>query len=332
MSAETMRHIDHRPGGGPECLRMAEGPVPEPGPHDVLVRVAYAGINRPDVFQRSGSYPPPADASPLLGLEISGEIVALGADVSGWKVGDQVCALTPGGGYAEYCVAPAEHCLPVPAGLSLLEAAALPETYFTVWSNVFERGALQPGEAFLVHGGSSGIGLTAIQLAKQFGATVYTTVGSSEKADACRRAGADRVINYHEEDFVEVLKQATDGNGVNVILDMVGGDYIPRNIKSLAVEGRLVQIAFLKGSRIELDTAPIMRKRLTFTGSTLRPRSREEKADIAKALQDKVWPLLDQGLCHPVIHATFPLEEAAEAHRLMESSKHIGKIMLEVGQ
>ncbi|HBM08591.1 NAD(P)H-quinone oxidoreductase [Pseudomonas sp. Choline-3u-10] len=332
MSAETMRHVDHRPGGGPECLRMAEGPVPEPGPHDVLVRVAYAGINRPDVFQRSGSYPPPADASPLLGLEISGEIVALGADVSGWKVGDQVCALTPGGGYAEYCVAPAEHCLPVPAGLSMLEAAALPETYFTVWSNVFERGALQPGEAFLVHGGSSGIGLTAIQLAKQFGATVYTTVGSSEKADACRRAGADRVINYHEEDFVEVLRQATDGNGVNVILDMVGGDYIPRNIKSLAVEGRLVQIAFLKGSRVELDTAPIMRKRLTFTGSTLRPRSREEKADIAKALQDKVWPLLDQGLCHPVIHATFPLGEAAEAHRLMESSKHIGKIMLEVGQ
>lgn len=332
MSAATMRHIDHRPGGGAECLRMAEGPVPEPGPQDVLVRVAYAGINRPDVFQRSGSYPPPADASPLLGLEISGEIVALGAQVSGWKVGDQVCALTPGGGYAEYCVAPAEHCLPVPAGLSMLEAAALPETYFTVWSNVFERGRLQPGEAFLVHGGSSGIGLTAIQLAKQFGATVYTTVGSSEKADACRRAGADRVINYHEEDFVEVLKQATDGNGVNVILDMVGGDYIPRNIKSLAVEGRLVQIAFLKGSRVELDTAPIMRKRLTFTGSTLRPRSREEKADIAKALQDKVWPLLDQGLCHPVIHATFPLAEAAEAHRLMESSKHIGKIMLEVGQ
>ncbi len=332
MNAETMRHIDHRPGGGAECLRMAEGPVPEPGPHDVLVRVAYAGINRPDVFQRSGSYPPPPDASPLLGLEISGEIVALGADVSGWNVGDQVCTLTPGGGYAEYCVAPAEHCLPVPAGLSLLEAAALPETYFTVWSNVFERGALQPGEAFLVHGGSSGIGLTAIQLAKQFGATVYTTVGSSEKADACRRAGADRVINYHEEDFVEVLKQATDGNGVNVILDMVGGDYIPRNIKSLAVEGRLVQIAFLKGSRVELDTAPIMRKRLTFTGSTLRPRSREEKADIAKALHDKVWPLLDQGLCHPVIHATFPLAEAAEAHRLMESSKHIGKIMLEVGQ
>lgn len=332
MSAETMRHIDHRPGGGPECLRMAEGPMPEPGPQDVLVRVAYAGINRPDVFQRSGSYPPPPDASPLLGLEISGEIVALGAEVSGWNVGDQVCALTPGGGYAEYCVAPAEHCLPVPAGLSLLEAAALPETYFTVWSNVFERGALQPGEALLVHGGSSGIGLTAIQLAKQFGATVYTTVGSSEKADACRRAGADRVINYHEEDFVEVLKQATDGNGVNVILDMVGGDYIPRNLKSLAVEGRLVQIAFLKGSRVELDTMPIMRKRLTFTGSTLRPRSRAEKADIAKALQDKVWPLLDQGLCHPVIHATFPLADAAEAHRLMESSKHIGKIMLEVGQ
>ncbi|MCG6542766.1 NAD(P)H-quinone oxidoreductase [Pseudomonas sp. KSR10] len=330
MSEQTMRHVEHRPGGDAECLRLAEGPVPEPGPHDVLIRVAYAGINRPDVFQRSGSYPPPPDASPLLGLEVSGEIVALGNEVNGWKLGDQVCALTPGGGYAEYCVAPAEHCLPVPAGLSLLEAAALPETYFTVWSNVFERGALQPGESFLVHGGSSGIGLTAIQLAKQFGATVYTTVGSSEKADACRRAGADRVINYHEEDFVDVLKQATDGDGVNVILDMVGGDYIPRNIKSLAVEGRLVQIAFLKGSRVELDTSPIMRKRLTFTGSTLRPRSREEKADIAKALHDKVWPLLDQGRCHPVIHATYPLEQAAEAHRLMESSKHIGKIMLKV--
>ena len=330
MSEQTMRHVEHRPGGDADCLRLADGPVPEPGLHDVLIRVAYAGINRPDVFQRSGSYPPPPDASPLLGLEVSGEIVALGAEVSGWKLGDQVCALTPGGGYAEYCVAPAEHCLPVPAGLSLLEAAALPETYFTVWSNVFERGGLQPGEAFLVHGGSSGIGLTAIQLAKQFGATVFTTVGNSEKADACRRAGADRVINYHEEDFVEVLKQATDGNGVNVILDMVGGDYIPRNVKSLAVEGRLVQIAFLKGSRVELDTMPIMRKRLTFTGSTLRPRSREEKADIAKALHDKVWPLLDQGLCHPVIHATFPLEEAAEAHRLMESSRHIGKIMLKV--
>jgi len=330
MSEQTMRHVEHRPGGGPECLRLAEGPVPTPGPNDVLVRVAYAGINRPDVFQRSGSYPPPPDASPLLGLEVSGEIVALGADVDGWKLGDQVCALTPGGGYAEYCVAPAEHCLPVPAGLSLLEAAALPETYFTVWSNVFERGRLQPGETFLVHGGSSGIGLTAIQLAKQFGATVFTTVGNADKADACRRAGADRVINYHEEDFVEVLAQATEGNGVDVILDMVGGDYIPRNIKSLAVEGRLVQIAFLKGSRVELDTSAIMRKRLTFTGSTLRPRSRAEKAGIAKALHEKVWPLLDQGQCHPVINATFPLAEAAEAHRLMESSQHIGKIMLEV--
>ncbi|MEK0361591.1 NAD(P)H-quinone oxidoreductase [Pseudomonas sp. CBC3] len=330
MSVQTMRHVDHRPGGDADCLRLVEGSIPEPGPHDVLIRVAYAGINRPDVFQRSGSYPPPPDASPLLGLEISGEIVSLGAEVSGWKLGDKVCALTPGGGYAEYCVAPAEHCLPVPAGLSLIEAAALPETYFTVWSNVFERGRLQPGETFLVHGGSSGIGLTAIQLAKQFGATVFTTVGNSEKAEACQRAGADRVINYHEEDFVEAVAQATDGKGVDVILDMVGGDYTPRNLKSLAVEGRLVQIAFLKGSRMELDTSAIMRKRLTFTGSTLRPRSRAEKADIAKALHEKVWPLLDQGLCHPVIHATFPLEEAAEAHRLMESSKHIGKIMLKV--
>lgn len=330
MTAETMRHVDHRPGGDADCLRLAEGPVPQPGPHDVLVRVAYAGINRPDVFQRSGSYPPPPDASPLLGLEIAGEIVALGAEVSGWKVGDQVCALTPGGGYAEYCVAPAEHCLPVPTGFSLLEAAALPETYFTVWSNVFDRAHLKAGETFLVHGGSSGIGLTAIQLAKQFGATVFTTVGNREKIEACQRAGADRVINYHEEDFVEVVAQATEGNGVDVILDMVGGDYIPRNVKSLAVEGRLVQIAFLKGARVELDAAPIMRKRLTFTGSTLRPRSRADKADIAKALQANVWPLLEQGLCRPVIHATFPLADAAKAHRLMESSQHIGKIMLEV--
>ncbi|AHL73604.1 NAD(P)H-quinone oxidoreductase [Stutzerimonas stutzeri] len=330
MSEQTMRHVEHRPGGGAECLRLVDGPIPEPGPHDVLVRVAYAGINRPDVFQRSGSYPPPPDASPLLGLEISGEIVALGAEVSGWSVGDQVCALTPGGGYAEYCVAPAEHCLPVPAGLSLLEAAALPETYFTVWSNVFERGGLKPGESFLVHGGSSGIGLTAIQLAKQFGAQVFTTVGNADKVEACQRAGADRVINYHEEDFVEVLAQATEGNGVDVILDMVGGDYIARNIKSLAVDGRLVQIAFLKGSRVEFDTSAIMRKRLTFTGSTLRPRSRQDKAGIAKALQEKVWPLLERGACHPVIHATFPLADVAEAHRLMESSQHIGKIMLDV--
>jgi putative PIG3 family NAD(P)H quinone oxidoreductase len=330
MSQENMRHVDHRPGGAAECLRLVEGPVPAPGPTDVLVRVAYAGINRPDVFQRSGSYPPPPDASPLLGLEISGEIVAVGSDVRAWKVGDQVCALTPGGGYAEYCVAPAEHCLPVPKGLSLLEAAALPETYFTVWSNVFQRGRLQAGERFLVHGGSSGIGLTAIQLAKQFGARVFTTLGSQEKAEACQRAGADRVINYHDEDFVEVIAEATDGNGVDVILDMVGGDYIARNIKSLAIEGRLVQIAFLKGSRVELDTSAIMRKRLTFTGSTLRPRSLAEKAGIARALREQVWPLLDQGLCHPVIHATFPLAEVVDAHRLMESSQHIGKIMLEV--
>lgn len=331
MSVETMRYVDHRPGGDADCLRLVEGPVPAPCPRDVLVRVAYAGINRPDVFQRSGSYPPPPDASPLLGLEISGEIVALGAEVTEWSVGDKVCALTPGGGYAEYCVAPAEHCLPVPKGLSLLEAAALPETYFTVWSNVFERGGLQPGEIFLVHGGSSGIGLTAIQLAKQFGATVFTTVGNSDKAEACQRAGADRVVNYHEEDFVEAMAQATDNNGVNVILDMVGGDYIMRNIKSLAIEGRLVQIAFLKGSRVELDASSIMRKRLTFTGSTLRPRSREEKAAIATALQSKVWPLLEQGLCHPVIHETFALADVAEAHRLMESSRHIGKIMLKIG-
>ena len=330
MNVETMRYIEHRPGGTAECLHLAEAPVPQPGPRDVLIRVVYAGVNRPDVLQRSGSYPPPADASPWLGLEVSGEIMSVGDQVTEWRPGDQVCALTPGGGYAQYCVAPAVHCLPVPIGLSLLEAAALPENYFTVWTNVFERGRLQAGETLLVHGGSSGIGLTAIQLARQFGATVLTTVGSQEKAEACLRVGANQAINYRQEDFVDVVGKITGGRGVDVILDMVGGDYIRRNIQSLALEGRLVQIAFLEGSKLELDAMPIMLRRLTFTGSTLRPRSVEQKAAIAAELLNHVWPLLSEGRCRPVIHETFALADATQAHRLMESSQHIGKIMLEV--
>lgn len=330
MSTNTMRQIEHGQGGPASCMVVAQGPVPQPGPGDVLLKVAYAGVNRPDVLQRSGSYPPPPGASPLLGLEVSGEVVALGEGVNHWALGDKVCALTPGGGYAEYCVVPAEHCLPVPAGLSLLEAAALPENYFTVWTNLFERGRLQAGETLLVHGGSSGIGLTAIQLASHFGARVLTTVGSAEKAQACLKAGAARAINYREEDFTQVVAEVTQGRGVEMILDMVGGDYIQRNLSALAVEGRLVQIAFLEGSKQVLDAMPIMLRRLTFTGSTLRPRSREQKAGIAAALQQQVWPLLEAGQCRPVIHATFPLAEVVQAHTVMESSRHIGKLMLEV--
>jgi putative PIG3 family NAD(P)H quinone oxidoreductase len=288
-------------------------------------------VNRPDVLQRSGSYPPPPGASPHLGLEVSGRVVAPGAGVTHWRAGDDVCALVPGGGYAQYCITDASHCLPVPKGLTLLQAAALPETYFTVWTNVFERGRLQAGETFLVHGGSSGIGLTAIQLAHAFGARVITTVGNAEKAQACREAGADHAINYRDEDFVDAVAKLTDGEGVNIILDMVGGDYIARNIRALALEGRLVQIAFLEGSRIELDAMPIMLRRLTFTGSTLRARSIEQKAAIAQALHAHVWPLLERGRALPVIHRVLPFADVQAAHELMESSKHIGKIMLKVG-
>lgn len=326
-----MNYVDHGAGGPPDCMRLTEGALPSPGPHDVLIEVAYAGVNRPDVLQRSGSYPPPPGASPLLGLEVSGRIVATGRDVTQWQTGDQVCALVPGGGYAQYCVTDASHCLPVPKGLSMLQAAALPETYFTVWTNVFERGRLQAGETFLVHGGSSGIGLTAIQLAHAFGARVVTTVGNADKARACLDAGADHAINYREEDFVDAVAKLTEGRGVNIILDMVGGDYIPRNIKALALEGRLVQIAFLEGSRIELDAMPIMLRRLTFTGSTLRARSIEQKAAIAHALETSVWPLLEAGRALPVIHSVLPFEEVRAAHALMESSAHIGKIMLKLG-
>lgn len=301
-----------------------------PGPGEVLIEVHVAGVNRPDVLQRSGSYPPPKGASPHLGLEVAGVIAAVGSGVETWKTGDHVCALTPGGGYAEYCLTDARHCLPVPTGLSLLQAAALPETYLTVWANLFDRARLEAGQSVLVHGGSSGIGLTAIQLAREFGATVYTTVGNADKAKACVAAGARRAINYREEDFAAVIAQETEGRGVDVIIDIVGAPYIVRNIASLALEGCLVQLAFLEGSKFEFDATPVMLRRLTLTGSTLRARSAEQKAAIVKRLHEKVWPVLAQGRCLPVIHAVFPLDRASEAHRLMESSQHIGKIMLTV--
>jgi len=325
-----MLYIDHGKGGPADALKPSEGPVPQPQAGEVLIEVHYAGVNRPDVLQRSGNYPPPPGASPFIGLEVAGRISAAAPDVKQWKVGDLVCALTPGGGYAEYCAVPAPHCLPIPRGLSLQQAAALPENFYTVWTNVFDRGRLKAGETFLVHGGSSGIGLTAIQLAKAFGATVYTTVGSREKAEFCCKMGADAAINYRQQDFVAEFGQLTNKKGVDLILDMVGGPYIEKNLKSLAVEGRLVQIAFLQPSKAEIDFMPIMIKRLTFTGSTLRPRTTAQKAAIAQDLLKQVWPLLESGKVKPVIHATFPLRDARLAHELMESSKHIGKIMLEV--
>ncbi|MCM2572024.1 NAD(P)H-quinone oxidoreductase [Achromobacter xylosoxidans] len=322
--------IDHGTGGAPDCLRLAEREMAAPAGRQVLIEVAYAGVNRPDVLQRSGSYPPPPGASPYLGLEVAGTIVAVGPDATRWQVGDRVCALTPGGGYAQYCLADERHCLPVPRGLDLLSAAAIPENYFTVWTNVFERARLAAGEKFLVHGGSSGIGLTAIQLARAFGAEVWTTVGNQEKAEACLKAGAQHALIYRDTDFEAEVRQATGGQGVDVILDMVGGAYINKNIRLLAVNGRLVQIAFLEGSKAEIDALPIMTRRLSFTGSTLRPRSDDDKGAIAQALADKVLPLMEQGRCLPLIHQVFPLEEAAQAHALMESSRHIGKIMLKV--
>jgi len=327
---QTMRYIDHGAGGEPEVLKPAQGPVPSPQAGEVLIRVAYAGVNRPDVLQRQAKYPPPPGASPYIGLEVSGEVVALGQGVTKWRVGDRLCALVNGGGYAEYVTAPEGQALPVPRGLSMLQAAAIPEYYFTVWTNVFERGRLAAGETFLVHGGSSGIGLTAIQLAHARGATVYTTVGNQEKAKVCRELGAAAAINYREQDFVEEIARLTDGRGVDLILDMVGGDYIGRNLKCLALDGRLVQIAYLQSPKVEVDWTTLMPRRLTFTGSTLRPRSAADKAAIADALKAEVWPLLEQGRALPVIHKVFPLAEAAAAHALMESSVHIGKIMLEV--
>ncbi len=326
----TMRHITVERPGGPDVLTMAESPVPQPGRGDVLIRVAAAGVNRPDVLQRSGSYPPPPGASSLLGLEVAGTIVATGEDASGWTVGDKVCGLANGGGYAEYCVVPAGQCLPLPKGYDFTRAAALPETLFTVWGNVFnpQRGDLQPGESFLIHGGGSGIGTTAIQVAAALGSTVYATAGSDEKCAACLKLGATAAINYRQQDFVQEIKRLTDGKGVDVILDMVGGETVPRNIALLNRDGRLVFIAFLQGSKVNVDLMPVMLKRLRITGSTLRPQSAEQKASIAAALREKVWPLLDQGRCAPLIHATFPLEQAGNAHALMESNAHIGKIVL----
>lgn len=324
-----MKVIAIREPGGPEVLVPTQLDRPIPGAGQVLVKVAAAGVNRPDVMQRKGAYPPPAGAPATPGLEIAGHVVALGEDVSRWKIGDEICALVPGGGYAEYCLAAADNCLPVPAGMTLTEAAALPETYFTVWTNVFGGGALKAGETFLVHGGTSGIGSTAIMLAKAFGAKVIATAGSDAKCEACRAFGAVLAINYRTADFVTVMKE--QGLAADVILDMVGGSYVGRNLKAAAMHGRIVQIAFQEGSRVEADLLPIMVKRLTYTGSTLRPRSVAEKAEIARALEAKVWPMLAQGRCRPTIHAVYPLEKAWEAHALMESSTHVGKIVLAVG-
>ena len=326
----TCTYIDHGEGGAPDCMKIATRSMEEPQGRQVLIEVEYAGVNRPDVLQRAGSYPPPPGASPYLGLEVSGRIIATGPDVHERKVGDVVCALTPGGGYAQYCLTDERQCLPIPKGLDLLQAAAIPENYFTVWTNLFERAELQPGETVLVHGGSSGIGLTAIQLAHAYGSVVWTTVGNADKATACTKAGADHTILYREEDFESVLHEATQGKGVNVVLDMVGGDYINKNLRCLALNGRLVQIAFLEGSKTQIDAMPIMLKRLSFTGSTLRPRTDDDKAAIGKALITRVFPLMESGRCLPLIHRVFPLSQAVQAHTLMESSKHIGKIMLKV--
>ena len=325
-----MTAIEISEPGGPGVLVPVERDVPAPSPGEVLVAVEAAGVNRPDVMQRQGLYPPPPGASDIPGLEVAGTVAALGDGVDVPAIGSRVCALVSGGGYAEYCAAPAPLCLPVPAGLGATDAAALPETFFTVWTNVFDRARLAEGESILVHGGSSGIGTTAIQLGKAFGATVHVTAGSKAKCDACLALGADAAINYREEDFVERIDALTGGRGVDVVLDMVAGDYLARNLKCLAVEGRLVIIAVQHGPKVEqLNVLPIMLRRLTVTGSTLRPRSVEQKAAIAHALHAKVWPLLAAGTVRPVVHARFPLADAAGAHRLMESSEHVGKIVLE---
>ncbi|MCH7931640.1 MAG: NAD(P)H-quinone oxidoreductase [Proteobacteria bacterium] len=326
----TMTAIEIAEPGGPDVLRAAERPTPEPGLGEVLVKVAAAGVNRPDVLQRKGGYPPPPGASDIPGLEIAGTVVALGPGAGRWRIGDRVCGLVTGGGYAEYCAVPTVQCLPVPADYDMVKAAALPETFFTVWTNVFQRGRLEGGERFLVHGGSSGIGTTAIQIAHARGARVFATAGSAGKCAACERLGAERAINYRDEDFVAVVKELTGGEGVDVILDMVGGDYIARNVAALRTGGRLVYIAFLGGSKVELDFLPMMLKRATITGSTLRPRGVEEKGVIAGELEREVWPLLDSGRIGPVIDSTFPLAQAADAHRRIDAAEHIGKIVLTI--
>jgi NADPH:quinone reductase len=329
----SMMQISADGAGGPDVLKPVIGPVPQPKPDEVLIRVAAAGVNRPDVAQRAGSYPPPPGASPIIGLEVAGEVVAVGPEVTAFKLGDQVCALTNGGGYAQYCAVPEAQTLPWPRGYDAIRAAALPETYFTVWANLFMLGRLARGESVLVHGGTSGIGVTAIQLAREFGAAAYATAGTEAKLEACRRLGAAAAINYRTQDFAAEIKTLTGGRGVDVVLDMVGAPYFQANLRSLAMDGRLVQIAFLNGSKADgVDLLPIMVRRLTVTGSTMRPRSTAQKGEIAAELHAKVWPVLEAGHCGPVIHAVFPLEQAADAHALMESSTHIGKIMLTVPQ
>jgi len=326
----TMRYISVREPGPPDVLVEASGPPPQVRPGEVLIEVAYAGVNRPDCLQRSGAYPPPADASPVIGLEVAGRIKALGEGVTAWQVGDEVCALTPGGGYAEYCATPAGFCLPVPAGLTLREAAAIPENYFTVWYNVFDRVKLAAGESILIHGGTSGIGLTAIQLAKAFGATVFTTAGSAKKVAFCEGVGADHAFDYKVQDFVAEVLRITGKRGVNVVLDMVGGDYVEKNLKCLGLEGRLAQIGLLNGPRADIGMHHIMVKRLTVTGSTLRASPTARKVELANSLRARVWPLFGERRLQVVIQDTLPLARAADAHALMESGKLIGKVMLKV--
>lgn len=324
---QEMRAIEIVEPGGPDVLRPVVRSIPKPNRNEVLIKISFAGVNRPDVLQRAGSYMPPPGASDLPGLEASGTIFAIGQNVTNWAIGDEVCALLPGGGYAEYAVTQASHCLPVPKGMGLEQAAALPETFFTVWSNVFQRGKLKPHEKFLVHGGSSGIGTTAIQLANVFGSEVYATAGTDAKCLVCEELGAKRAINYKKENFLDVMKSI---GGMHLILDMVGGGYIEKNIKALVDDGRLVQIAFLQGAKVELNFAQIMTRRLTITGSTLRPQSDLSKAQIASELFINVWPFLSNGRLKPVINSVFPLEDVTSAHLLMESSQHIGKILLKV--
>jgi NADPH2:quinone reductase len=328
---DQMRYIEAAGSGEPDVLRVATGPLPQPQPDEVLIRVLAAGVNRPDVMQRKGAYPPPPNASPVIGLEVAGEVVAAGREVAGVKIGERVCALTNGGGYAEYCVVPALQCLPWPAAYDALKSAALPETHFTVWANLFMMGRLTRGESVLVHGGTSGIGVTAIQLAREFGCTVYATAGSREKCEACVRLGAAAAIAYRDEDFAERTREITKGQGVDVVLDIVGAPYTIRNLECLRMDGRLVQVAVMHGAKVDgFDLFLVMRKRLTLVGSTMRPRTTAEKGLIARALRETVWPVLDAGRCNPVIYKVFPLAEAVAAHRLMESSAHIGKILLKV--
>lgn len=326
----SMSAVEITGPGGPDVLTQVRRPVPVPGPGEVLIAVSAAGVNRPDLLQRQGKYPPPPGASDLPGLEVAGHVAALGEGVIAWREGDAVCALLAGGGYAEFAAAPAGQCLPVPRGLSLIEAAALPECVFTVWSNVFERGRLTAGEVLLLHGGTSGIGTTAIQMAVATGARVVATAGSADKCAACQRLGAERAVNYREEDFVSAVQELTGGRGADVVLDMVGGEYTGRNLEALATDGRLVQIAYLRGARVEIDLSRVMRQRLTITGSTLRARPVPEKTGIAQAVRARVWPHLEGGAWRPVVHATFPLADAAGAHRLVESGTHVGKVVLVV--